>query len=281
LANNSPLLVPASHFSIQTLTDAYNKTRVDYMVPMPLNASRLAQYIRIYDIDVENSVVAKDGEQILGINMLGIRRNRTWITRLGVLPVKRRQGSGEYMTRYLLNISDQIGQEKITVEVIKNNTPAHNLFKKLGFIETRELIVMRRPPNGDYLTPSAKIDWLESDAVFELLSAYPNNLAWTNQLETYVNFGTISGIYCTLPDGHRGWMIYRKDNFYLTHFILHTESGEPTKVAQALLAGLHKKYPKLDTHIENIPIDDPHLPAFRFFGYLEAFRRIEMSKKIK
>ena len=66
-----PTLVHASEFSIETLTDAYNQTRVDYMVPMPLNADRLREYVSIYDIDMERSVVAMAGEQILGINMIG------------------------------------------------------------------------------------------------------------------------------------------------------------------------------------------------------------------
>ncbi|MFC1997381.1 GNAT family N-acetyltransferase [Chloroflexota bacterium] len=274
-----PTLVPASQFSIQSLTDAYNQTRVDYMVPMPLNAARLAEYIRIYDIDMERSVVAMNEEQILGINMIGLRSdNRSWITRLGVLPVNRRRGAGEGMTRYLLKMSRQVGYRRIILEVIKNNVPAHSLFNKLGFNETRELLVMRRPPNGDYETPDAQIEWLESNAAIDLLGDYLKPQAWTNQPETYINAGDAEGISCELPEGQRGWMIFRKQKFYLTHFVLHTEAGEPTVVAHTLLANLHNKYPVLDTHVENIAESDPHIPIFRDFGYLEAFRRIEMIR---
>ena len=273
-----PTLVPASQFSIQTLTDAYNQTRVDYMVPMPLNAARLAEYIRIYDVDMERSVVAMNEKQVLGINLIGIRQGHSWVTRLGVLPVKRRQGTGEGMTRYLLEKSHQVEHKRIILEVIKNNVPAHTLFNKLGFYETRELLIMRRPPNGDYLTPQAQIDWLESSAAIDLLADYPRPLAWINQPETYINAGDAVGIRCELPEGHRGWMIFRKGKYYLTHFVLHTEAGEPIKVAQALLSNLHNQFPILDTHIENIAEDDPHLPIFRDFGYLEAFRRIEMYR---
>jgi ribosomal protein S18 acetylase RimI-like enzyme len=271
-----PTLVPASQFSIQALTDAYNQTRVDYMVPMPLNAARLAEYVRIYDVDMERSVVAMRGEQILGINMIGVRADRSWITRLGVLPVKRRQGSGESMTRYLLEMSRQVGNHRAILEVIKNNVPAHTLFRKLNFYETRELLIMRRPPNGDYGTPEAQIDWLESNAAIDLLGNYPKPLPWTNQPETYINAGDAQGIRCQLPEGDRGWLIFRKQKFYLTHFVLHTEAGDPIRVAQALLSNLHNQYPIPDTHIENITADDPHLPVFQDFGYLEAFRRIEM-----
>jgi ribosomal protein S18 acetylase RimI-like enzyme len=276
-----PTLVSAGEFSIETLTDAYNQTRVDYMVPMPLNANRLREYVSIYDVDMERSVVAMNGEQILGINMIGVRKGRSWVTRLGVLPVKRRRGAGEGMTRYLLDKSLDAGHKRVILEVIKNNIPAHTLFRKLGFYEIRELSILRRPPNGNYETPDGNIEWLEANCAIDLLGSYPHPLPWTNQPETYINSGDALGLRCSLPDGHHGWMIFRKQKFYLTHFVLHTEAGDPLQVAQALLANLHNKYPILDTHIENIAEDDPHLPVFEGFGYLEAFRRIEMYRDIE
>ncbi len=276
-----PTLVPASEFAIQTLTDAYNQTRVDYMVPMPLNVDRLQEYIRIYDVDMERSIVAMSGEQILGISMIGLREGRSWITRLGVLPVKRRCGTGEGMTRYLFEMSRQIGHQRTILEVIKDNLPAHTLFNKLDFYETRELLIMRRPPNGDYVTPEGKVEWLEANGAIDLLADYPEPLAWTNQPETYIHTDDTQGLRCELADGECGWMIFRKQKFYLTHFVLHTESGDPLKVAQVLLANLHNRYPILDTHIENIAADDPHLPIFQNFGYFEAFRRIEMYRDIE
>ena len=36
-------LVPAAQFSIEELTDLYNQTRLDYMVPMPMNPARMAE----------------------------------------------------------------------------------------------------------------------------------------------------------------------------------------------------------------------------------------------
>lgn len=42
------------------------------MIPMPMNAARLAEYVRIYDVDLDHSLVAvtRDG-QMLGVAMLG------------------------------------------------------------------------------------------------------------------------------------------------------------------------------------------------------------------
>ena len=51
-------LVPASRFTIQELTAAYNQTRVDYLVPMPMTARRLGEYVADYDVHLDASVVA-------------------------------------------------------------------------------------------------------------------------------------------------------------------------------------------------------------------------------
>ena len=83
-------LIPAEQFTLQELTDLYNQTRVDYLVPMPMNASRLGDYIHDFDIDLSQSCVARAGDgQMLGLCMLGVRPNQAWITRLGVLPATR------------------------------------------------------------------------------------------------------------------------------------------------------------------------------------------------
>ena len=60
-------LVPASHFTIEQLTAIYNQTRVDYLVPMPMNAARLSEYIRTYDVDLKHSLVALQDDQLLAL----------------------------------------------------------------------------------------------------------------------------------------------------------------------------------------------------------------------
>jgi ribosomal protein S18 acetylase RimI-like enzyme len=273
-------LLPANQFTIDALTNAYNQTRVDYLVPMPFNVARLAEYIKIYNVDMDRSVVATDGEQILGINMLGRRADLSWITRLGVLPVRRRKGTGEAMMRYLLEKSDELGHPHCVLEVIKNNAPAYQLFKKLKFYETRELLILRRAPNGPMTPPKGDLVWFSSHQALDVLARYPNNLPWLNQIETFQQSDDTLGLRCKLPNGDCGWLVFRKQKFYLTHLVLHTEQGDPIRVAKALLTYLHLRYPIQDTHTENIPLDDPHLPAFWDLGYFEVFRRIEMCRDL-
>ena len=269
-------LYPASQYTIEELTSAYNQTRVDYMVPMPMNAARLAAYVKNYDVDMERSWVAVDGGEILGLAMLGVRPGRTWITRLGVLPVRRRKGTGEALTRALIESTCQLGRPLSVLEVIMGNHPAHQLFLKAGFQETRELLILRRPPGPPQPAQSSRPAWLEKEEVLDRLCSHPVHPAWTNELESFINAGDAQGVEVSLESGGRGWLVFRRQKFMLSHFVLHTEAGDPDAVAAALSMNLYNRYPHIDTYIENLPVDDPHLPALLKMGFFEVFRRIEM-----
>jgi ribosomal protein S18 acetylase RimI-like enzyme len=277
-SNTAVKLIPVSQFTDEQLAAIYNQTRVDYMIPMPMNAARLAEYIKTYDVSREYSLVAQtqDGE-MLGVNMLGLREDRAWITRLGVLPTTRRHGVGQILMESLLQNAANLSIDFTMLEVIKNNTPAHQLFLKLGFYEVGELLVLRRSP----LTPA--VDPVVADArrldrvdALTLVGWDRGTQPWTNQSESLFNAFEVSGLYLTLADGSRGWLVYQRQKFLLTRFAFKTEVGDPATVAYALLSHLHHQYPRLDTQVENIQVNDPHLPAFYKMGYVESFRRIEM-----
>ncbi len=275
---NSIQLIPASRFNFEELTAIYNQTRVDYMVPMPMNAARLAEYVRIYDVDLDHSLVAATPEgQMLGVAMLGMRKNRVWLTRLGVIPNTRRNGIGNALVGNLIKDAANIGLDFVMLEVIKNNVPAHTLFLKYEFHEIGELLVMRRspliPPTDPIVADAQRMDRTEA---LVLIGHDRGTQPWTNQSESLINAHDVSGLHITLADGSRGWLVYQREKFLLTRFALKTEAGDPATVAYALLTHLHHQYPRLDTHIENIQVNDPHLPAYYQMGYVESFRRIEM-----
>jgi ribosomal protein S18 acetylase RimI-like enzyme len=269
-------LVPASQFSIDDLTGIYNQTRVDYMVPMPMNAARLTEYIAVYDVDLEHSLVAMQGDVLRGVAMLGVREGRAWITRLGVIPTTRRNGVGEALMIGLIEQAERLNIQFDMLEVIKNNVPAHTLFHKLGFYEIGELLVLRRSPMQPPAPIIADARRLERAESLILVGRDRGTQPWTNQSESLVNANEISGLQLTLADGSRGWLVYQRQKFTLTRFIYKTESGDPVKMAYAFLSHLHHQYPRLDTQLENIQVNDPHLPAFYEMGYVESFRRIEM-----
>lgn len=270
-------LVPASQFTFEELTNAYNQTRVDYIVPMPMNAARLREYARNYDIDMDASAVAVAGDRILGIVMLGVRSGHTWITRLGVLPIKRRCGAGQLLLEHLIEESRQLRVDYIILEVIKGNSPAYSLFQKLGFRDVRELLVLRRPPGPPKVDVNSYVARsLDCHQVLTLLHQRQSVPSWLDEAPSLQNAGNLGALRVELETGDRGWLLYQNTVFQLGRLVLQTEVGDPYRVGLALMHALHTRYPAQDTHTENLPANDPHWPALQEAGYLESFSRIEM-----
>ena len=276
--------IPADRFTVQELTDLYNQTRVDYLVPMPMNADRLSEYVHDFDVDLGQSCVARDAEgQVLGLSMLGIRGDTAWITRLGVLPSTRRTGAGSALMDSMLKNADALGIKETHLEVIKNNEPAYKLFLKKGFIEAKTYLVMRHAPRPLAVSLQGKVTWLEYDGALDKLETYPHHITWINALESMRNSPNTEGLHVELPNGGSGWVVYRNTKFTLrstlSHLIIHTERGDPETIGIQLLSHLHTHFPHHDTYAENIHQNDPHLPAFHALGYFTNFSRIEMRRQ--
>jgi ribosomal protein S18 acetylase RimI-like enzyme len=279
-ADSSVRLVPASQLSIKDLTKIYNQTRVDYMVPMPMNMAKMAEYIQNYDIDLQRSFVVIDEGAMIGLGMLGVRPGRAWITRLGILPESRRHGLGRLIMNALLEEAEALNINFTMLEVIKGNLPAHALFLKLGYRAMGELLILRRPPGPPALRPYGKAEWLgRSEAVTLLERRARSGLPpWTNQPESLRNAGDMYGLWVTLPEGGQGWLVFQRQRFMMSRFVMQAEGGDPLEVGRAVLSHLHERFFDLDTHTENIAAADPLLPAYYAHGYFEEFRRLEMYR---
>ncbi len=276
-------IIPADRFTLQELTDLYNQTRVDYLIPMPMNADRLGEYVHDFDVDLQHSSVARNSDgQVLGLSMLGIRGSIAWITRLGVLPASRRTGAGSALMDCMLENAAALGMDEIHLEVIKNNEPAYNLFRKKGFVESGNYLVMRHAPRPMLNPPQGEVAWLGFESALKRLESYPRHLTWINAAQSMRNSANTEGLHIRLHNGDSGWLVYRNTKFTLrstlSHLIMHTEQGDPNEVGRQLLSHLHNHYPHHDTYAENILENDPHLPAFQALGYFTNFSRIEMRR---
>jgi N-acetylglutamate synthase-like GNAT family acetyltransferase len=246
---------------------------------MPMNTSRLEEYIHDFDVDLGRSCVARDSDgQYLGLGMLGVRADWSWITRLGVLPTSRRGGIGAALVGYMLAEADALRKKETHLEVIKNNEPAHRLFLKRGFHDTESYLVMRRAPRPVSESLVGQVEWFDKDVSLELLRTYPHHLTWINAIESMSNAVDVQGLRIQLPGGDVGWLVYRAQKFFLSHLVMHTERGDPNVVGTQLLLHLYTHYPRMDTYAENIHESDPHLPAFHALAFFENFSRIEMRR---
>jgi ribosomal protein S18 acetylase RimI-like enzyme len=295
------ILLPASDFSIEELTKAYNQTRTDYLIPMPMNPGRLQEYITLYDVDMPASRVAIIDQAIVGLGMLGARSGTGWITRLGVLPEGRRRGVGSSILQALLDEATTLDHSAVWLEVISGNIPAHELFLKYNFTETRELIVARRSPitarNMSAVKDARKVRYLQHDEVVDLHCQRRQRMNWLNSVETMRNvrrlantpltdgpeypqheLAHLSGIFVEFQNGSQGWVTYQATTLQLKRISVEVISGEPARTTSVLLELLHRLHSSQDAVIENIP-DDECWTGYKQAGYFEVFRRIEMVRE--
>lgn len=276
--------VAASQYSFQELADIYNQSRVDYIVPMPMNARRMQDYVLHHDIALDASVVSLDDEgQVTGIGMLGLREQRAWVTRLGVIPERRTKGTGQFISETLLEQAYQRGAQSVQLEVIKGNEPAYQLFLKLGFQDMRELLVVRRPPGlprtADFTLPIASAYPLTADEINECLQSREPGASWIEETPSILRAGGLKGLFVSLESGTSGWIVFQSTSFQLAHFVISAPSDNEIRgeVALALLYHVHQMYSAQDTKVENLAADDlPYWRAFQKLGYVEAFKRREM-----
>jgi hypothetical protein len=183
----------------------------------------------------------------------------------------------------MLENAERVGVEETILEVIQDNAPAYNLFLSKGFEETGSWLVMRRAPRPVSAAPRGEVEPLTREQALEALRSYPRHVTWINAHESMSNAPDVEGMRIQLPNGGRGWIVYRSHKYTLryslSHLVLHTEAGDPAEVGLQLLLNLHERNPRHDTYAENIRSDDPHLVAFGELGYFENFSRIEMRRK--
>lgn len=274
------IAVPCSRFTFEELATIYNQCRVDYIVPMPMNARRMQEYVHRNDIDLDLSTVAMtDDDEPTGIGMLGLRGQRSWITRLGVIPDCRRRKTGQFITENLIDQARSRGVKRVQLEVIRGNEPARNLFIKLGFQDTRELLVIRRPPGAPAI-PSpvngAIVTLLDQDEIPAHLDQRLYAPSWVEESASLLKAGNLKGFEIVLSGGEAGWVVFQARPFQLEQIVFDVPRDAVEKVTRALLYALHQQYPTQDTKVENVPADHPYWPVFQELGYVEAFRRYEM-----
>lgn len=261
---------------------------MDYIVPMPMTVARLREYVAAYDIDLDHSCAAIDDQEpdlIYGIGMLGVRNDRTWITRLGVLPYARRLGTGGEIMKWLIDHTQRVGAAQLWLEVIVGNDPAKCLFERCGFRQTRELIVSRRPPGPPPEPPPTAsvtaVQTLKTDQMIGYLQNRKDRPNWLNETETFSNLEKLSGFLMTLSDGSNGWVIYESSAMQLKRVVVEVLSGDEAAVTHSILYWVHKKLPILDAVSENIPTYDDRWRGYNAVGYFDSFHRLEMVKDMQ
>lgn len=117
---------------------------VDYLVPVKMTKEQFDNHIAQNAVDINLCVGAFANEKMVGYTMNGFGiwngEKTAYDAGTGVLPEYRRQGIGKSIFKFLLPKLKKMGTEQMLLEVLSNNKKAINLYRKLGFKQTRKLL---------------------------------------------------------------------------------------------------------------------------------------------
>ncbi len=135
-------LLPAAELALPELADAFNAAFEGYFVPMHHSGESLAAMVRTNDIHLADSLIARTRSgDLLGVGLLGVRGTRGWIGGMAIVPPLRGHGRGALLLTALIDRARQLGLRTLQLEVLDQNAPARRLYARLGFVETRPLVV--------------------------------------------------------------------------------------------------------------------------------------------
>ncbi|MGC8781597.1 MAG: GNAT family N-acetyltransferase [Anaerolineae bacterium] len=276
-------LVPALRVSPADRAELINRAYADYYVPMHLAAEQMAFIDRFYDVDLERSVVAVAGRKVIGLALLARRGRQGWISGVGVVPEHRRRGVGRAMIGRLLENATAAGLDEISLEVIVQNTAARQLYAGLGFRETRELLIWRRPVESDALpipaerlTPAdpaslltACRPWRDGSATWQRAEATLAHMAAAGRLQGYRLDRATGPVACCLVSGHG-------DALSLLDVAIDptTDIVTPGRTLLQALAHMHRGQAMT---ISNVPADDPLNRVLAALRFLVTVRQVEMK----
>ena len=271
-------LQPVTTVNFEAFTSAFNHAYHDYHVPIVMTVPSFQKLIARENIQLDASVAAVDGDQIVGMGMLGIRGNRAWIGGMGVIPERRRQGIGRRMMAYLLEQAREHDISEVWLEVIEANTGAHALYLEMGFEQLRFLHVVEREP--DVATPPATEHIIEERPMAAVLAHYadfhstPN--CWQRDLASIQHLD-LDGWAALNGSQVMAYAIGWADSHDIRVIDIGAMPGAGGMTAATDLVGhLHRAYPTAPGSAYNIADDDPLLAAFRQNGYTTTMRQIEM-----
>jgi GNAT superfamily N-acetyltransferase len=272
--------MPASRVSAAQRVAVMNAAYIDYFVPTHVTQDQLELMDRCYDIMPSRSVVARTRWETIGMALLSLRDDRTWISGVGVVPAWRRRGLARSMMAWLIDQARAAGARQIALEVIADNHPARQLYGSLGFREVRELLCWQRPGTADPLPiPFERLIYAPCQDLLDNFEAWHGQPpCWQRELASLRKIaGPLKGYRLDYEGRPAGYCIVggHEDAVALVDVGINPEAGllMPGRLLLQALAAIHLGS---SISITNVPADDQLSRILAALRFLVTLRQIEM-----
>ncbi len=162
----------------------------DYIIPFQLTEAQFRNQIAVNAVDISRSVGAfAAGGRMVGFTLNGFGlwngKSTAYDAGTGVLPDFRGKGIARRIFEFMTPVLKQNGVEQILLEVITKNDRAVRLYRRLGFEETRRLLLFEQQKAFDCRNSKNRFAAREiGEPDWQLLKSFwDGNTCWQNSIE--------------------------------------------------------------------------------------------------
>lgn len=162
----------------------------DYIIPFQLTEAQFRNHIAVNAVDINQSVGAfAVGGRMVGFTLNGFGlwngKSTVYDAGTGVLPDFRGKSVASRIFEFMTPVLKQNGVEQILLEVITKNDRAVRLYRRLGFEETRRLLLFEQQKAFDCRSSKTGLVAREiGEPDWQLLKSFwDGNTCWQNSIE--------------------------------------------------------------------------------------------------
>lgn len=266
----------------------------DYAVPFQLSPEQLQRHILVNAVALDRSVgcfapgeADEKEEKMVGFTLNGFGewngRPTLYDAGTGVIPQFRRLGASRAMFEFMLPVFYRRGFRQCLLEVISSNEKAVNLYRALGFQETRKLLVLKTAQPlkiSRQFRTDLKIEKISQPDWNHLQTFWDVKPAWQNSCEACDRTRDIRNIIGAFKEDEcLGYIIFSGDSGNLNQIAV--EKNNRNQGIGSLLLSQMQSAAKKEHPLQVINLDESLTKNCRFFhnrGFTETLNQYEMIK---
>ena len=251
-----------------------------------MTQEQFAQRLARDAVQMELSAAAFHDDRMIGFYINGIGewqgRQTAYDAGTGVIPSYRKRGIARNLFEFIVPRLKEASVSQYLLEVITTNTPAVLLYRKIGFVETRQLAVFRsderiktvKDPKGVSIRQVQQPDWKLFESFWDGYPSWQNSVAAIRRVEDrMVVVGAYQDEQCV---GYGA--VYRPSALLMQLAVAsrHRRKG----IGAAIMTSLQREVEGL-LKTNNVDVEMQSAMAFyQALGFKEALRQFEMIKEL-
>ena len=258
----------------------------DYQVDMRMTQEQFAQRLARDAVQMELCAAAFDDDRMIGFYINGIGewqgKQTAYDAGTGVIPGYRKRGIAKDIFEFLLPRLKEVFVSQYLLEVITSNTPAVSLYRKVGFVETRQLAVFRSDERirnvGD--TDGVSIRHVEQPDWELFKSFWDGHPSWQNSISAVQRVKDRTVVVGAYQDEQCvGYGVVFKPSAILMQLAVappHRRNG----IGRTIMAALQRE---VEVLLKTNNVDAEMQSAMRFYealGFKAVLRQFEMVKQL-